>query len=70
MKEFEQGHSYLVSYLINGAASLCKIKVLVITDTHIQVQWLDVGTTSRKDLQEFKFQYKIVEEIFSQNAST
>lgn len=59
---FQQGHSYLVSYSINGATSLCKIKVLVLTDTHILIEWPE-GTTSRKDLQQFKFEYKIVEEI-------
>lgn len=66
--EFEQGKSYLVSYLINGATSLCKIKVLELTDTTIRVDfwtgeyWVNKTTYG---LDEFNQEYKIVEEIFS-----
>lgn len=61
VKEFEQGHSYIVK---DREGFKFFIKVLLITDTYYLVEWIWQGTTgAHYDLQKFKSGYQIVEEV-------
>lgn len=58
---FQQGHSYIVKSKLGET----KIKVLSMTDIYISIEWLDVPVLAKRtyDLQKFKYEYSIVEEV-------
>lgn len=58
---FQQGRTYIVKRT-ELKFPFHKIKVLVLTDTTITVQW-EGGFNQTIDLQKFRFEYKIVEEV-------
>lgn len=60
-KSFQQGRTYIVKWNNSLSQKELKIKVLAITDTTILIDW--GYTTATHDLQKFKYEYSIVEEV-------